>query len=92
MSTFDYRRGVEDALSALGDDGSIPDVAKAYVRKKLLTKKVTRWVNMYQGHEGIQTGFRSTYDTKEYAESYSKFPDLGAKYIGTFPIEIEVPL
>lgn len=62
-------------------------------RKSLLTKKVTKWVNFYIGPLGnIQTGNKSVYDSREIAGLHTKFPDLGFEYLGTFPIEIEVPL
>lgn len=88
MSQEDYKRGVEDALKAVGEDnffGGYPTVVEN-VRKKLLTKKVTKWVNIYGDPE--QSAF--WYDSEEEAiESKSDSPRL--KYIGAYPIEIDVP-
>lgn len=95
MNTSDYRRGVEDATKPI----STETYADVYVnatlekrRKELLTKKVTKWVNIYQSNSGkeIQTGYKSLYDSKSEAVSCSKYPDSGFSLIGTYPIEIEI--
>lgn len=107
MSTSDYRRGVEDATKPiLYEDiqkstvSSLPEAASNVYnriverrRKELLTKKVTKWVNIYQNDAGeVQTGYRSTYESRGAAAANTKYPDMGYKYIGTYPIEIELPL
>jgi hypothetical protein len=97
MSMSDYRRGVEDATKPLnlnpltGHSASEIDEIVAERRKALLTRKVTKWVNIYQDGNVIQTGYKSLYDSKEDAALFTKYPDYGFKYIGTYPIEIETP-
>ena len=100
--TSDYRRGVEDATKPLdvGEHMSLgssvgrsapTEKILANRRKSLLTKKVTRWVNLYNDASGH--GYH--YPTKKQAEQGRSLPGngwLGDHYIGTFPIEIEVPI
>jgi hypothetical protein len=93
----DYRRGVEDALTRAGelwDKNTYPISLETIIsntRSSLLTKKVTKWINMYSyPHLGNPQWGGSTYDTKEEAESYSGRNSF--KYLGALPIEIEVSI
>ena len=106
MSTDDYKRGVLDATvrisDAEGSDFGFYNEKAGYLndllsqrRKKLLTKKVTKWANVYSylasvsDPANVKFGGASLYDTKETAEKYA-FGTIGL--IGTYPIEIEVEI
>ncbi len=95
-----YRQGVMAATSGHnytgisfrpGDALPITDILDA-VRKKLLTKKVTKWVNVFREYPSVSDpaavryGHGILYDDKDTA-----FNNLWAteKYLGTFPFEIE---
>lgn len=60
-------------------------------RKALLTKKVTKWIRVYNGSPSILGPYPGDwfYDCKEEAEDKAETSD---RFIGAFPIEIEVPL
>lgn len=87
MTTSEYRRGVEDAIAAL--DGAIAKTSLVYLRKKLLTKKETKWVALYEGDEVPLWVERKLFDNK--AEADKGFA-LCNNYRGAYPIEIEVPI
>ena len=97
MPNSEYRRGVEDALKLpltfVGDytAGYLRDQLEQQ-RKKLLTKKVTKWYNLYSDGEKVIVGQRDLYNSKERAEcnSYGRLESLS--YIGTFPVETIVEL
>jgi hypothetical protein len=60
-----------------------------FLRKKLLTKKVTKWIAVFQGDElGLHPEGRF-FDTKD---TPNQFYCLCANYRGAYPLEIEVPL
>jgi len=99
----DYKRGVEDATTPLtpyerknwtAPDGVIdPDdvghiLAKR--RKTLLTKKVTKWIGVYDQNNGIGSPCYTAYvhDTKEAATKDSGY----VRNVGSVPIEIEVSI
>lgn len=99
--TSEYRRGVEDAtkpfkfegLGTTSYDTTRLNIRLSERRKILLTKKVTKWVNIYRNSEGsIRTGFHSVYDSKGLAKENSTYPDYGFTYVDSYPIEIEVPI
>ena len=95
--TSDYRRGVEDALKLpltfVGDytAGYLRDQLEQQ-RKKLLTKKVTKWYNLYSDGEKVIVGQRDLYNSKERAECNSHGRLESLSYIGTFPVETIVEL
>jgi len=102
MSNADYKRGVEDTvreilenlpLRGITDPLDVVNSIPRFVREKLLTKKVTKWVNVYNDPSG--TAYH--YDTKEEALGRASIPGksvghLAPHYLGTFPLEIKVPL
>ena len=96
MSNADYKRGVEDALANL--PFNIGTYTPGYIqakmderRERLLTKKVTKWVNVWASEGGYVTGQTRLCGSEEYARSTaSALPREG--YLGTYPIEIEVAL
>ena len=90
MSQEDYKRGVVDTTAAFTKElGYIPSLILTVeaVKKKLLTVKVTKWVNVYDNEN------RSAYwyDTEEEAHK-SKSNSEYMLYIGTYPVEIDLPL
>jgi hypothetical protein len=103
VSTADYKRGVEDATKPMTLDDPVYndknltcfttfDWTNTYLaarRKKLLTKKVTKWVNIYDDEQGTAYHYPS-----QEAARYAACPGstIVQNYRGTFPIEIEVPL
>lgn len=102
--TSEYRRGVEDATknfsgSELNNSGfsvNIEDFEKtnkalANRRKTLLTKKVTKWVNIYAINTAVCNESVILYDTKEEAEKNSYYGRL-IPYHSTHLIEIELPI
>ena len=60
-------------------------------RKKLLPKKVTKWVNVYADEGGLESS-GNLYDSKIAAEMGVGRAVYTSKHVGTYPIEIEVPL
>lgn len=93
MSQDDYKRGVEDGTKTLFvETGSVfyrPSEINAALenrRKSLLTKKVTRWVNVYSDNGHINTA-PWTFDSKE--ESINA---AGPHILATVSFEVEVPL
>lgn len=87
-----YKQGVGDALFILDEEASLPRSTTAYIRKKLLTKKVTKWANVWGSETNARVGQTALYDSKEYAKGVVNFSDDLSIYLGTYPIEIEVPL
>ena len=82
MPTEDYKRGVEDTLSILDE----ANVAKAYVRKKLLAKKVTKWTGViYTQQPTMLDIYDSEDDIKHY---YTISPAL----CPPIKLELELPL
>ena len=87
-----YKQGVEDGTEPI----TVYNIADMYVndtlsarRKKLLTKKVTKWIAVFQGDElGLHPEGRF-FDTKD---TPNQFYCLCANYRGAYPLEIEVPL
>lgn len=72
-------------------EGVVTEILKDR-RKELLTKKVTKWVIVLpapeRGEEYISQG--RLWDSKSAAD---RFAELNyAKIVGTYPIEIELPL
>ena len=64
-------------------------------RKKLLTKKVTKWANVYERAHllepaNLTVGHGVLYNHKSLAE-LSK-DEVKGNFLGAYPIEIEVPL
>ena len=110
-----YRFGVERALAPLTDDekrnwvqkgGYVDDLDMPYLltarRKKLLTKKVTKWFAVYNNDSsgslrvvgqftndpGNGQGIAELFDTKEKA----LYRLRGLDAVGAFPFEVEVEL
>ena len=82
MPTEDYKRGVEDTLSILDE----ANVAKAYVRKRLLAKKVTKWTGViYTQQPTMLDIYDSEDDIKHY---YTISPAL----CPPIKLELELPL
>lgn len=97
MATYEegYKQGVIDAtvfapLDEVCHFSTTTDLL-ADRRKKLLTKKVTKWVNVYQVGEVFGPG-DWLYGSKEEAEAKLHQERPLTKRVGTYPIEIEVPL
>ena len=98
---YGYKRGVESALASMAaHDFESPyirpvleEIRKALqeIRKALLTKKVTKWVNVYADEGGLESG-GNLYDSKIAAEMGVGRAVYTSKHAGTYPIEIEVPL
>jgi len=87
MSTADYKRGVEDTLAELD---TLPKTAIAYVRKKLLTKKVTKWTGIITSPwSGLPTILELCDTEEEVKEFLAKNPKPLTKAI---PIEIETKI
>ena len=104
-----YKQGVLDATAPMkeGDpvynDPSLGSLSffeftnyfLADRRKNLISKKVTKWVNVGRVEpcvcdpSSVRWGYGTLYDDKVTAESNSWSP---AGYIGTYPIEIEEPI
>jgi len=87
----DYRRGVEDATKTLYHGYPEARVTIAVVNdrlaercKELLTKKVTKWVAIFQGETLYP-------DTKLYDCDPLEFK-LCANFRGAYPIKIEIPI
>lgn len=101
MSTEDYKRGVEDALNAVSRDYETTTRPKSIenlvgdARRKLLTKKVTKWVNVYlrSGKQNIRLG-PEVYDTREEAVDQGTAPSSHPQNscFATVSFEIELPL
>jgi hypothetical protein len=104
MSTEDYKRGVEDAIKEIQENMPLPlskqvdpaDVLNEiprYLRKKLLTKKVTKWVNIYNDDIGRAYHYPTEQQARENAATPANSTfTTGKVYLGTYPLEIEVPL
>lgn len=101
MSTEDYKRGVEDALkfpiSFLGTYTAefLTKVVEEQ-RKKLLTKKEIKWVNLYKNSWGGADAGPTIYDSKSSCEEGARI-DYGKgsfsdEYLASVSYEIEVPL
>lgn len=93
-----YKMGVEEAIREIQENMPLPrtkdpvDVLNAipsFVRKKLLTKKVIKWVVIYAGDERLLFPDSKLWDSKEEADSSNKYC---ANYRGGYPIEIETEL
>ena len=96
MSTEDYKRGVEDALALpfkfVGTyTAEFLKETLDNQRKKLLTKKVTKWVNLWGKTGFIDTGQTALYASKEDARKVVSILER-PNFIGTYPIEIDQPL
>jgi hypothetical protein len=105
MSDSDYKRGVEDATKAFSYDeitvlpvteGFNSNVLRTFLnnrRKKLLTRKVTKWVNIYTDSQlawsPLHQGF-GLYDSEDLAKAQN--PESWTGYLGTYPVEIDLPL
>jgi hypothetical protein len=92
----DYRRGVEDAMKSILFNLPLRGLARpldvvnaipGFLRKSLLTKKVTKWVRVFNSHGTSWTG-TVLYDSKEEAEDNKE----NLRVEDTAPIEIEVPI
>jgi hypothetical protein len=94
---YHYKRGVEDAIKEIQENMPLPlskqvdpaDVLNEiprYLRKKLLTKKVTKWIRVLNGPLGVAIPGSAFYDSKEAADH------PGISMYGIVPVEIEVPL
>ena len=94
--TSDYRRGVEEATKPLEEYPTVLKLAfdeiMGHRRKSLLTKKVTKWYNLYSDGKKVTVGQRDLYDSKEWAESNSYDTVEKLSYIGAFPVETIVEL
>ena len=110
MSTDDYKRGVLEACKEL-IEGTLPasrlfkeafDEEMRLRRKKLLTKKVTKWFYVFRYNISREqdifraktpgsdlTSVLKTFDTKEEAEADMR---IFSKAFGPYPIEIEVEI
>lgn len=96
-----YKQGVEDATQPFTTDdfsgcpitgiGNFNTTILPDRRKKLLTKKVTKWVNVWGTETAAYIGRTALYNSKEVAWGTAKVLDL-SNYLGTYSIEIEVPL
>ena len=82
MPTEDYKRGVEDTLSILDE----ANVAKAYVRKKLLAKKVTKWTGVIYTQQPTMLDIYDSEDDIKYY--YTISPAL----CPPIKLELELPL
>jgi hypothetical protein len=88
-----YKQGVEDGTEPI----TVYNIADMYVndtlsarRKKLLTKKVTKWTGIITSDWSKQPTILELTDTKEEIEH---FLGINSKPLaGPIPIEIEVPL
>ena len=118
MSTADYKRGVEDALSALTPEeirnwvqqpkgnGYVDSLDMPYIfkdrKKKLLTKKETKWFFLIQycsepevfrirtaEGSGDSTSVVALYDSKELAQAEMQ---CFSKPFGPYSIEIETEI
>jgi len=101
MATYEegYKRGVEDAgqmireelpLSGMTDPVDVLNAIPHFLRKKLLTKKVTKWTGVITSNLSEQPAILELTDTKEEIEH---FLGINSKPLaGPIPIEIEVPL
>ena len=94
-----YRFGVEQATTTETATSIVLDPnIRAFLedrRKKLLTRKVTKWVSVYQS--GCQSGEElessgTLYDSSEEALMGDGRTRYTPKRIGVFPIEIEIPV
>jgi hypothetical protein len=105
MIDSEYRLGIEDALvhtqalwDALTRPASLSEVLKD-VRKSLLTKKVTRWANVYSDGRKVSVA-PVTFDTEQGARSAASPNGVPTNILGapvgfyqkSVPIEIEIPL
>lgn len=105
MGNADYKRGIEQATQPLylSNEGPIygyeVNQKLAGRRKNLLTKKVTKWINIYCNFGTVDDPaalheFASgtlVYDTREAATCATTFKQACA-YVGTYPIEIETEI
>ena len=98
MSMSDYRRGVEDATKPLnlnpltGHSASEIDEIVAERRKALLTRKVTKWVNIYQSNSDGVISSGGVHASEDFARALvDGYKSSRLKYLGAYPIEIETP-
>ena len=99
MSTDDYKRGVEDATKPVTEKSlyyftEVNDLLKSR-RKSLLTKKVTKWVNVFSCAPSVS----DPASAHEYVAGPLHNSEISARLcsqsygiVGTYPLEIEVPL
>ena len=105
MNSEDYKRGVLEASKEL-IEGTLPssrlfkvafDEEMRLRRKKLLTKKVTKWIGVYGSPERLYPS-DYFYTSKEEADSAFKTNqesqeiEINPQYLGAYPVEIDVPL
>ena len=97
MATYEegYKRAVEDTireiqenlpLSGVADPVYVLNEIPRFIRKKLLTKKVTKWVRVFRNKTETFPA-AAFFDSKAEADDHN-----GTEYAGAYPIEIEVPL
>ena len=94
MPTYEegYRKGVNDALEpyeAWEVEGHAQNQIIENRRRRLLTKKVTKWVNVIVGDGKNPVPARIFFDSQKEAEDHQ---EEGCPYFGVYPIEIEVPI
>ena len=93
-----FKEGVEAAgrkileelpLSGITDPVDVLNAIPRFLRKKLLTKKVTKWVAVYNQNPGRSLSLLTShiFDTRAEAER-----DSGCVPGSHNPVEIEVPL
>lgn len=101
-----YKMGIEDAIREIQENMPLPrtkdpiDVLNSipsFVRKKLLTKKVTKWINIWEtgpsvsDPASVRFGTGVLYDDKSTAEANVIDPTR-RDFLGTYPIEIETEI
>lgn len=103
MPTEDYKRGIEQATQPLYLSGEGPlyghEVNQKLTerRKNLLTKKVTKWINIWEtgpsvyDPASVRFGTGVLYDDKSTAEANVIDPSR-RDFLGTYPIEIETEI
>lgn len=99
MTEFErgFKEGVEKATAPLYtafDEYQYPVMVNKKLeerRKNLLTRKVTKWVNLWKQNEYIITGQTALYDNEATARKTAKELQRPL-YIGTYPIEIKETL
>lgn len=96
-----YKKGVEDGTDPSNWTGfnwtgerKVTDVLSE-VRKKLLTKKVTKYVNVFESPSfvdpaGAYFGTGAIFDTEH--EAKNAYSTTSKNFLGTYPIEIEVEI
>jgi hypothetical protein len=101
-----YRQGILDVTSRFtseeeystrrGDSILISDVYKIFEdrAKKLLTKKVTKWYNLWGSGNRVELGQNWLYDSESEARGTAEGlrSTRTDKYYGAYAAEIEVPL